>query len=246
MIRDGALLLFGMCMMAVTGCRTPPRPPTEPPVPPGHTIEVQPGQTLWEIARESGLSVEEIVEVNGLENASEVAAGQMLFIPAGAAAVRSTAPGAPRSPPGAVVAEGRPPATRTGAVDPGLADLMWPVEGVVLRDFTTGTAKKEAYEGILIAAPSGTPVLCAKDGVVAFSGSQGTSLGTFVIVEHDGGLVTIYGHLAAAAVQSGTQVHQGSPLGVVGTSGLLGSSPRLQFQVRRHQVPVDPLTLLPP
>ena len=233
-------------MMAVTGCRTPPRPPAEPPVPPGHTIVVQPGQTLWEIARESGLSVEEVVEVNGLENASEVAAGQMLFIPAGAGSLRSRANGAPRSQPGAVVAEGRPPATPTVAVDSGQADLMWPVEGVVLRDFTTGTGKKEAYEGILIAAPSGTPVQCAKDGVVAFSGSQGTSLGTFVIVEHDGGLVTIYGHLAAAAVQSGTQVNRGSPLGMVGTSGLLGSSPRLQFQVRRRQLPVDPLTLLPP
>ena len=246
MIRDGALLLFGMCMMAVTGCRTPPRPPAEPPMPPGHTIEVQPGQTVWEIARESGLSIDEIVEVNGLEDASEVAAGQMLFIPAGAGSLRSPTPKAPRSQPGAVVVEGRPPATPTVTVAPGQADLMWPVDGVVLRDFTTGTSKREAYEGILIAAPPGTPVRCAKDGVVAFSGSQGTSLGTFVIVEHDGGLVTIYGHLAAAAVQPGTQVRQGSPLGMVGTSGLLGSSPRLQFQVRRRQVPVDPLKLLPP
>jgi len=239
MYRDGALLFFAVFVAGcMTGCRTPPQALPEPPQPPGQTVVVQPGQTLWEIARESGLSVEELVEVNGLENANELAAGQVIFVPAG---------GLPTTP---TVAPPTAPAVRLPPVrpipgTPSTAGLGWPVDGVVLRDFQAASAKREAYEGLLIAAPAGTPVRCATDGVVAFAGSQGTSLGTFVIVEHAGGLVTVYGHLSTAVVQAGARVARGATLGTVGTSGLLGSSPRVHFQVRRQQTPLDPLTMLP-
>jgi lipoprotein NlpD len=236
MYRDGALLLFAICM---AGCRTPPQALPEPPQPPGHTVEVQPGETLWEIARDNGLSVEELVEVNGLENANELAAGQMIFVPAGGLAP-TTKTAATKTPPPL-----RPVIPAKPTTPPTASGLIWPVDGVVLRDFQPASGKREGYEGLLIASPAGTPVRCAKDGVVAFAGSQGTSLGTFVIVEHDRGLVTIYGHLGAASVQAGARVTQGAPLGVVGTTGLLGSSPRVQFQVRRQQTPLDPLTMLP-
>lgn len=234
MYRDGALLFFAICM---AGCRTPPQALPEPPQPPGHTVEVQPGETLWEIARDNGLSVEELVEVNGLENANELAAGQVIFVPAGGLP-QTTKTAAATTPPLRPVIPAKPATPTAGA-------LIWPADGVVLRDFQAATAKREGYEGLLIASPAGTPVRCAKDGVVAFAGSQGTSLGTFVIVEHDGGLVTIYGHLGTASVHAGARVAQGATLGVVGTTGLLGSSPRVQFQVRRQQTPLDPLTMLP-
>ncbi len=224
-----------MAIIVAAGCATTPSSPPEPPPPPGQTIAVQPGQTLWQIARESGVDVEEIVEVNGLRSADDIAAGQLLFIPA-ATQAQATPKALPPKPPKPAI----PTATTA---------LAWPVNGVVLRDFATAKAKSGAYDGVLIAAPAETAVLAAAPGRVAFAGSQETALGVFVIVEHTGvndDLVTIYAHLASASVKVGDVVAAGDVLGVVGTSGLVGSSPRVQFQVRRQQVAVDPLPLLPP
>jgi lipoprotein NlpD len=231
----GALLLGG----ALTACATRPEAPPEPPLPPGRTIVVQRGDTLAEIARETGVSVEEIVEVNGLRSADSIVAGQTLFVPAPPdARPRPAPPGPPPSPPPAP----HPPPTTMVPETP----LGWPVDGVVLRDFVAPGGKQAAYEGILMAAPTGTVVVAASDGVVAFAGTQGTRLGTLVVVDHGGDFVTIYGHLAAARVKAGQRVTRGAPLGVVGTSGLMGVSPRVYFEVRQKRVPVDPLPLLPP
>ena len=202
---------------------------------------VQRGQTLSQIARESGVDVEEIVEVNGLRSADDIAAGQVLFIPAAVRAQQQT----PVLPP----PQSTPPPPKPSPGPPSL--LSWPVEGLVLRDFATAKAKAGAYDGVLIAAPASTPVLVAAPGRVAFEGSQDTALGLFVIVEHTGiagvgELVTIYGHLASTRVKAGDVVGAGAVLGTVGTSGLVGVSPRVQFQVRRRQEAIDPLPLLPP
>ena len=211
--------------------------PVEPPLPPGTLVTVQPGQTVWEIAEEAGLSVEEIVEVNGLASADELAAGQVLFLPASG---RGPLPVVPA-----------PPTTTTPAVVPaGSASLVWPVDGVVLRDFSVaqrrGRAAKAGYDGVLIAAPAGTLVRAASGGTVAFAGDQGTTTGVFVVVDHPGELVTVYAHLKAARVSVGATVAAGDVVGEIGASGLSGVSPRLQFQVRRRKAPIDPLPLLPP
>lgn len=233
----GALLAATFVVGAA--CVTSPEPPTEPPLPPGRVVVVQPGETLAAIARETGVSVEEIVEVNGLRSADEIAAGQSLFIPA---------PPGPRPRPTTPVPrpEPRPPTPTTPVVAEADALLAWPVDGVVLRDFVAPGAKQPVYEGILMAAPAGTEVLAARDGVVAFAGTQGTRLGTLVVIDHGGELVTIYGHLGAARVKAGQKVGRGAALGVVGTSGLIGVSPRVYFEVRQKRAPVDPVPLLPP
>ncbi|HEY4222053.1 MAG TPA: LysM peptidoglycan-binding domain-containing protein, partial [Myxococcota bacterium] len=139
---------------------------------PGRFHTMQPGETVWDVARASGLSVEELVEVNGLPSADDVAAGQVLFVPAGAidgdvaraddGRERNDAPaGAPRE---------------------AAATLAWPVDGgVVLRDFSIG---KLAYDGLLLAAPEGTVVKAAAEGSVVFAGDQGTAYGIIVVLQH--------------------------------------------------------------
>lgn len=211
----------------------------EPPPPPGRTIVVQPGQTVWEISRASGISVEEIVEVNGLASANEIAAGQLLFLPA-APLAPSEAP-----PPSTPVPMPKPRPVLPGPVSE--AGLIWPVDGVVLRDFGGPKSKPHlVYDGILIAAPAHTPVHAVAAGTVAFAGSQGTNLGTLVVIEHAGDLISVYGHLARTAVKEGQTVVQGEIIGEVGTSGLVGVSPRVQLQLRKDRLPVDPVPLLPP
>ncbi|MDP2344813.1 MAG: LysM peptidoglycan-binding domain-containing M23 family metallopeptidase [Deltaproteobacteria bacterium] len=185
------------------------------------------GQTVWDIADAAGLTVEEVVEVNGLQSADEVAAGQVLFIPA-AEPPKSATPDP--------ITEPRPSSSSE--------TLLWPLDGIVLRDFSTKT--KGSYDGVLLAAPPGTLVRAAAAGSVAFAGTQGTTTGTFVVVEHPGELVTVYAHLKSASVTAGQAVQAGDVVGEIGASGLSGVSPRLQFQVRHRKAPVDPLTLLPP
>lgn len=197
-------------------------------MPPGRTVVVQPGDTLRELAADAGLSVAEVVEVNGLDGEDDIVAGQSLFLPAAQAPKPET------------------PTTKTKTpLPPSTAKLAWPVDGIVLRDFATTTAKKPGYDGLLIGAPAGTAVKAAAAGVVAFAGSQNTATGVFVVVD-GGDLVTVYAHLKSAAVKEGQTVAQGDVLGEIGASGLSGVSPRLQFQVRKNKAPIDPLPLLPP
>jgi murein DD-endopeptidase MepM/ murein hydrolase activator NlpD len=268
----GGIFLLAM-LLATVGCAGTPsrestavtrRVPAAGPAtsPPGRVVVVAPGDTLVRIAREHGVSVDEIVEVNGLVSADAVRAGQRLFLPAG------IAPPAPEAAEDAEARAAEPslgPAATADLVapedsgptpslpsSPSPAPLRWPVEGVVLRGFTsaqpatTRRPARDPYEALLIAAPAGTPVRAAATGVVAFAGSQGTTNGTLVVLEHAEGLVTIYAHLHSVAVNVGQTIAAGDVVGEVGTSGLVGASPRVQFQVRRGQAPLDPLPMLPP
>jgi murein DD-endopeptidase MepM/ murein hydrolase activator NlpD len=225
----------------VVACATSPTSP-EPPLPPGRTVVVQPGQTLSGIARESGVSVADIVEANGLVDADAIRPGQTLFLP------EPPSRASPPPPPTAV--EASPPAAASPSPSPSTSTstslLTWPVDGVVVRDFVPPGGGRALFEGILVAAPAGTEVVAAQDGVVAFAGSQGTRLGTLVIVDHGDGLVTVYGHLSATSVKAGQRLTRGQALGVVGTTGLIGVSPRVYFEVRKERAPVDPWPLLEP
>ncbi|MCC7110286.1 MAG: M23 family metallopeptidase [Deltaproteobacteria bacterium] len=200
------------------------------PPPPGRMHVVAAGETVWDLARQSGLSVEEIVEVNGLRSADEIAEGQILFLPAGAAPAIDAPTTAERDEPTPA-----PPSQ-------GDAPLAWPVDGVVLRGFSSG---KRAHEGLLLAAPAGTAVRAAAAGEVAFVGNEGTTLGLLVIVRHAEDLVSVYGHLDRAEVSTGQAVARGQTLGVVGTTGGV-ETPRLHFQLRRGRTPIDATPMLPP
>ncbi len=221
----GLLLLLA----APVGCVTARHEAPDAPAAPGRMHTVAAGETVWDLARESGLTVEEIVEVNGLRSADEVAAGQVLFLPAGGLPAVDAPHFTER-------AEPLPAAPDDGA------PLTWPADGVVLRAFASG---KRAFEGLVIAAPAGTAVRAAAAGEVAFVGDERTALGLLVIVKHADDLVSIYGHLGTAAVTAGQRVARGQAIGVVGTSGA-AESPRLHFQLRRGRTPIDPTPLLPP
>jgi LysM repeat protein len=211
-------------------------PADNEPAPAGTFHTVRAGETVWDIARRSGLSVEEIVEVNGLPSADEVAAGQVLFLPAGGriddTPERERDDGARDEAPDVLAPSGNTP-------------LAWPVDGVVLRAFSAAKGARPGYDGMLIAAPADTAVRAAADGAVMFAGDQGTDYGVLVVIQHADDLVTVYGHLDAPLVKQGDVVKAGQRIASVGTSGG-AESPRLHFQARRGRTPVDPLPLLPP
>jgi lipoprotein NlpD len=241
--RTGPQLRVGVTACALwlgcaSGCATTSPPPDVEPPAAGTFHTVRPGETVWDLARRHGLSVEEIVEVNGLPSADEVAAGQVLFLPAGG---RVDDDDRERAPDDA--------AARTVDVDvlppTGSTPLAWPVDGVVLRAFSAAKGTRPGHDGLLVAAPADTPVRAAADGEVVFAGDQGTDYGVLVVLRHADDVVTVYGHLDALLVKQGDVVKAGQRIASVGTSGG-AESPRLHFQARRGRTPVDPMPLLPP
>src|SRR5207244_12420937 len=68
--------------------------------------------------------------------------------------------------------------------------------------------------------------------------------GNYVIIPHDAGLKTLYGHLLAIGVKEGDVVHRGQLIGLVGSTGN-STGPHTHFEVRIENSPVDPLQMLP-
>jgi murein DD-endopeptidase MepM/ murein hydrolase activator NlpD len=101
------------------------------------------------------------------------------------------------------------------------------------------------HHGIDYAAPTGTPVLAAGDGVVSQAGWLG-GYGRTVRLRHANGFETLYGHLSAIRVRQGERVAQGTVIGAVGSSGL-ATGPHLDYRMFRSGVAVNALTAqLPP
>lgn len=102
------------------------------------------------------------------------------------------------------------------------------------------------HAGTDFAAPPGTPVMAASDGVVKFAGWQ-NGYGNFVLVEHRSGYVTGYGHLKgfAPGLKAGKRVSQGDVIGYVGSTGW-ATGPHLHYEVRINGKPQDPLKIALP
>jgi murein DD-endopeptidase MepM/ murein hydrolase activator NlpD len=98
------------------------------------------------------------------------------------------------------------------------------------------------HNGVDFAAPPGTPVRAAGDGVVSWAGQNG-EFGNHVAIDHGDGMVTTYSHLRGIAVnlQVGERVRQGQVIGFVGQTGL-ATGPHLHFALFHDQQYVNPLT----
>ena len=118
--------------------------------------------------------------------------------------------------------------------------FMRPVPGQVVSAFGEGTVPND---GVNISAPTGTPILAAEAGVVAYVGEDIDTFGNLTLIRHADGWVTAYGHAEAILVVEGESVSRGQVLGRVGQSGAV-SSPQLHFELRRGTEPVDPLAYL--
>jgi murein DD-endopeptidase MepM/ murein hydrolase activator NlpD len=103
--------------------------------------------------------------------------------------------------------------------------------------------KHQMHTGVDFAAPKGTPVVAAASGTVRFVGFK-PGYGNIVVLSHPRGFATHYAHLSAFSreLRVGKPVTEGQALGAVGSTGT-ATGAHLHFEVRKHDQPVDPLTL---
>lgn len=99
--------------------------------------------------------------------------------------------------------------------------------------------KTKLHTGVDLSAASGTPIHAAAGGVV-IAACYLRGYGNTVIIDHGGGVTTLYGHLSAFNTADGRAVAQGQVIGRVGSTGF-STGPHLHFEVRHNGTPVNPL-----
>jgi septal ring factor EnvC (AmiA/AmiB activator) len=123
-----------------------------------------------------------------------------------------------------------------------LGKLDWPVEGTIVYRFGRDTLPSGGiirWNGVGIAAATGTPVRAVEAGKVRLVGQFGT-YGLTIVLEHGNGYYSVYSHLQAASVKLGSTVSKGTEIGTVGGENS-DYGPHLHFEIRgENQVALDP------
>ncbi|EGK09953.1 M23/M37 family peptidase [Desmospora sp. 8437] len=91
----------------------------------------------------------------------------------------------------------------------------------------------------------GTPIVAAEAGTVTVRHLGNRSYGTYIIIDHGGGMQTLYAHMFPhqPLVKTGDRVKRGQPIGAIGNNGN-SSGPHLHFEVKIGGRPVDPIPFL--
>ena len=204
---------------------------------------VRGGDTLHSVANMFGVAVSRLVKVNGLYAPYRISPGRNLRIPsADSLAVIPAKAGIlsrTHQIPASAGMTGFPPhAPQTTLVASKRTDFVWPVRGKVVSGY--GAKEGGLYnDGINIAAPKGTPVAAAADGVVAYVGNDLKSYGNLVLIRHGSGKMTAYAHLGSVNVKKGMTIRKGQALGSVGATGSV-SAAQLHFEIRQGSKTHDP------
>ncbi len=120
--------------------------------------------------------------------------------------------------------------------------FSWPVRGRILSDY--GAKSNGLFnDGINISASRGSNVLAAENGVVAYAGNEVKGMGNLVIIQHDGGWMTVYAHMDSMVVRRGARVKVGQKIGTVGKTGKV-ETPQLHFEIRKGTRAYNPTSYL--
>ena len=114
--------------------------------------------------------------------------------------------------------------------------FVCPHQGKVFSRF--GVRHGRRHSGADIPYPTGTPVYCAFDGRVRLA-ERHQGYGNAIIVRHENGLETLYGHLSRIDVKPGQWVHAGDVIGLGGSTGR-STGPHLHFETRYKGYAFDP------
>ena len=233
-----------------------------------HTVKK--GDTLYSIARTYGVDFTALARQNKIKEPWTISVGQHLYLPATLS--KTSGYSAQTMPSGATTYETASattqPATATNekpaqsaqkstaqtqkkvaskatplpSVPKRSGKFDWPVKGSVISNFgVSGNGRRN--DGINIAAPKGTPIKAAENGVVAYSGNELKGFGNLVLIKHSDGWITAYAHADKVSVKKGMTVKKGQTIGEVGNTGNV-KTPQLHFEVRKGTKASNPINYL--
>jgi murein DD-endopeptidase MepM/ murein hydrolase activator NlpD len=106
-----------------------------------------------------------------------------------------------------------------------------------------GMRGRRHHYGVDLRARHGDPIFAARGGTVRFAGSM-RNYGLTIILDHGGGVSTLYAHASSLYVTAGQWVDQGVVIGAVGATGN-ATGPHLHFEIAWAGRQIDPVPLLP-
>ena len=230
--------------------------------------EVQPGDTLSEIASSNDIDVGTLISFNKIENVRRLIAGSTIMVPdldgipyvvkAGdslesiasrykvslesvldandlqTAVIR---PGQKLFIPGASISEYEY-RKAMGTL------FVYPVSGRLTSGYgyrnDPFTGIRRMHYGVDLANYLGYAVKASMEGTVAVIGNQPNGYGRYIVLKHNNGYQTLYGHLSAVNVRLNQYVYQGQKIGELGNSGR-STGPHLHFSIYKNNIPVNPL-----
>ncbi len=179
---------------------------------------VKKGDSLDSIASDHHIPLNNILDANNLDSAV-ISEGDQLFIP------------------GAQISEyDYKKATGTLFIYPTSGRLSSPF-GYRSDPFT---GVRRMHYGVDLANRVGTTVRATMSGTVIVVGHQPMGYGNYIVIRHERGFQSLYGHLNKILVRNGQRITQGQKIGEMGTSGR-STGPHLHFSLYKNNTPVDPL-----
>jgi murein DD-endopeptidase MepM/ murein hydrolase activator NlpD len=131
---------------------------------------------------------------------------------------------------------------RAGA--PGQGTWVWPTTGPITSPFGYRThpiyGSRRLHAGVDVGGGWGTPIVAANTGLVIAAYCSAGGYGCRIVIDHGGGMATLYAHQSSFAVAEGTVVSAGQTIGYIGSTGA-STGPHLHFEIRRDGVPEDPM-----
>ena len=174
------------------------------------------GQTLYTLSRLYRVPLDRLLAVNRITDPTSIPAGEPILIP-----------GATRLLPYPTPEGGR---------------LTWPLHGQVTSRYGRPRGRRSHHVGLDIDGEDGDVIRAAAAGRVE-QAKRGSRYGRYLVIDHGGGLQTLYAHASRLLVTRGDRVEAGDPVALVGRSGNAHGS-HLHFEVHRDGRTVDPLPLL--
>lgn len=235
-----------------------------------HAYEVLKGDTVSDIAQQFGITQDSILSMNSIQSAKGLKPGQLLKVPNMAGIVYKASRGETVAKIAQeykiegnriidvnhllsetmeesrflFLPDARLPATKLKEIQGEL--FRWPVRGRITSWFgwrsDPFTGRRTYHNAIDIAAPMGTSMYAANDGVITDTGYSPV-MGRYVMIRHANGWSSFYGHMSAIAVSPGQQVSAGKRIGSIGSTGY-STGPHVHFSIFRNGKPVNPTTLL--
>jgi murein DD-endopeptidase MepM/ murein hydrolase activator NlpD len=188
-----------------------------------HTVKK--GDTITSIAKKYKADEQDIATYNGLSIDATLTINDTVIVPDGEIAATVTQkPQTPKSK--------KPRILNSYSYTAPAGFLIRPIQG------GRKTQGIHGHNGVDLANVPGTPVMASAAGriIVAKTGGYNGGYGNMIIISHDNGIQTVYGHLRAVYVTPGMTVNQGQVIGELGNTGR-STGPHLHFEVRGAKNP---------